>query len=111
MRLNTVKSPNAVSYYVIRDVSKGGKRSTKIVEKLGTHEELLVKCGGQDPVAWAKAYIEELNRQEKEGLFEYCAKYSSAKQLTKDQQREFKGGICFYNRSITNWTWQDLSED
>lgn len=95
MRLNTVKSPNSTSYYVIRDVIQGGKRSTKIVEKLGTHEELLAKCGDQDPVAWAKTYIEELNRQEKEGQFEYVAKYSSAKQLTKGQQREFKGGYLF----------------
>ena len=95
MRLNTIKSPNATSYYVIKDVVKGGKRSTRIVEKLGTHEELLAKCGDQDPVEWAKAYIEELNRQEKEGQFEYVAKYSSAKQLPKGQQREFKGGYLF----------------
>lgn len=95
MRLNTVKSPNAISYYVIKDVVKNGKRSTRVVEKLGTHEELLTKCGDQDPLDWANAYIEELNRQEKDGQFEYVAKYSSAKQLPKEQQRHFKGGYLF----------------
>lgn len=95
MRLNTVKSPNAISYYVIKDVNKGGKRSTRIVEKLGTREDLLTKCGDQDPIDWAKAYIEELNRQEKEGQFEYVAKYSSSKQLVKGRQRQFKGGYLF----------------
>ena len=95
MRLNTVKSPNAVSYYVIEDYKKNGRRSTKVVEKLGTHEELVEKCGDMDPVAWAKAYIEELNRQEKESQFEYIAKYSSAKQIEKDKQRNYKGGYLF----------------
>lgn len=95
MRLNTVKSVNATSYYVIKDIEKNGKRSTRVVEKLGTHEELLEKCGDMDPLDWAKAYIEELNRQEKDGQFEYVAKYSSAKQLSKGQQRKFKGGYLF----------------
>ena len=80
---------------MIKDIEKNGKRSTRVVEKLGTHEELLAKCGDLEPLDWAKAYIEELNRQEKDGQFEYIAKYSSAKKLKKGQQREFKGGYLF----------------
>ena len=95
MRLNIIKSPNATSYYVIKDYKKNGKRSTKVVEKLGTHADLLQKCGDLDPVAWANAYIEELNRKEKENEFEYVAKYSSAKMLVKDKQRLLKGGCLF----------------
>jgi transposase len=95
MRLNIIKSPNATSYYVIKDYKKNGKRSTKVVEKLGTHAELLEKCGDSDPIAWANAYIEELNRREKENEFEYVAKYSSSKMLVKDKQRLFKGGCLF----------------
>jgi len=95
MRLNTVKSPNAISYYVIKDYVKNGKRSSKVVEKLGTQEDLLTRSGGQDPVEWAKAYVEGLNRQEKEGQFEYVAKYSSARLLQKGQQRKYRGGYLF----------------
>jgi transposase len=95
MRLNIIKSPNATSYYVIKDYKKNGKRSTKVVEKLGTLAELLEKCGDSDPVAWANAYIEELNRREKENEFEYVAQYSSSKMLVKDRQRLFKGGCLF----------------
>jgi len=62
------------SYYVIKDYKKNGKRSTKVVEKLGTHAELLKKCGDLDPVAWANTYIEELNRKENENELEYVAK-------------------------------------
>ena len=95
MRLNTVKSPNATSYYVIKDCFKNGKRTTKVVEKLGTHDQLLKKCGDRDPLAWAKAYVEELNRKEDECQFEYIAKYSSTRQLEKGRQCKFKGGYLF----------------
>ena len=95
MRLNIVRSPNATSYYVIKDIVRNGKRSSKTVEKLGTHQEVLARSGGQDPVEWAKAHIDELNRLEKEGQLEYVARYSSARQLPKGQQRQFKGGYLF----------------
>ncbi|MDD4767949.1 MAG: hypothetical protein PHF87_10305 [Desulfotomaculaceae bacterium] len=42
-----------------------GKRSTKVVEKLGTFAELKQKLNGQDPIEWAKSYVEELNKKEK----------------------------------------------
>ena len=87
------------SYYVIKDYKKNGKRSTKVVEKLGTHAELLKKCGDLDPVAWANTYIEELNRKENENELEYVAKYSSSKMLVKGKQRRFKGG-CLFVKSL-----------
>lgn len=95
MRLNTVKSPNATSYYVIKDYIRNGKRTSKVVEKLGTHEQLLKKCGDLDPREWAKAYVEELNSKEDDSQFEYIAKYSSRKQIEKGKQRRFKGGYLF----------------
>ncbi|SDF81783.1 hypothetical protein SAMN04488499_10891, partial [Sporomusa acidovorans] len=65
MRLNIVKSKNAQSLYVIRSTYENGRHSSKIVEKLGTYDELLKKLNGNDPIAWAKAYIAELNTIEK----------------------------------------------
>ena len=41
MRLSLSKSKNATSLYVIKDVIEGNKRTTKIVEKLGTVKELI----------------------------------------------------------------------
>ena len=95
MRLNIVKSPNATSYYVIKDYMKNGKRTSKVVEKLGTYDQLVLRCGDRDPLAWAKAYVEELNRQEKDSQFEYIAKYSSRRQIEKGVQRKYKGGYLF----------------
>ena len=59
MRLTFSKSKNAESIYVIDDVMVDGKRTTKIVESLGTVAELREKLKGKDPYEWAKAYIEE----------------------------------------------------
>ena len=95
MRLNIVRSPNATSYYVIKDYMKNGKRTSKVEEKLGTHEQILEKCGDMDPEAWARAYIEALNQKEKEAQFEYIARYSSSRQIKKDQQRQYQGGYLF----------------
>ena len=67
MRLMKSVSTNAVSLYVIKSTNVNGRRSTKIVEKLGTYAQLKEKLGGEDPEEWAIRYIEELNKKEKEG--------------------------------------------
>lgn len=63
MRLQISKSKNAQSFYVIRSCYINGKHSSKVVEKLGTYEELKKKH--DDTVAWAKEYIQQLNELEK----------------------------------------------
>jgi transposase len=95
MRLSVSKSKNATSLYVIQSVYENGRRSTKVVEKLGTVAELQQKLNGRDPIEWAKAYIEELNQKEKEQSREIIVKYSPSKVLSKDQQRLFNGGYLF----------------
>ena len=65
MRLSISKSKNATSLYVIKSVYENGKRSTRVVEKLGTVAELQQKINGQEPIEWAKSYIEELNKKKK----------------------------------------------
>jgi len=95
MRLSISKSPNATSYYVIKDYYDNGKRTSKIVEKLGTEKELKEKLGNQDPIEWAKQYIEELNKREKEEKREVLVKYSPTKLISKDDQHSFNGGYVF----------------
>ena len=81
MRLNIVKSPNAKQLYVIKSYRKNGKNTSKIVEKLGTYEELLKTH--KDPIKWAKEYIEELNKIEKAQNREVIVKYSPLIQINK----------------------------
>ncbi|MGB4090499.1 MAG: IS1634 family transposase, partial [Ruminococcus flavefaciens] len=86
-------------YYVIRDYYNGRKRTSKIVEKLGNDRELRERLNGRDPVAWAREYIAELNRLEKEGIEpEVIARYSPAKQIGKDIRQSYHGGYLFLQR-------------
>lgn len=95
MRLKITKSKNAASLYVIKSIYKNGTRTSKIVEKLGTEAELRKKLNGADPYEWAKKYIEELNRKEKEENQEVMVKYSPSKLIPKDKQHSFNGGYLF----------------
>ena len=95
MRLMISKSPNAQSLYVIKSVFQDGKRSSKIVEKLGTYDELQIKLNGEDPIAWAKNYIDELNKMDKEDKHKVMVQYSPTKLIEKDQQHSFNGGYLF----------------
>ena len=95
MRLSISKSKNSTSLYVIKSTYENGLHSSKIVEKLGTVNELSKKLNGQDPIEWAKKYIEELNKKEKEEKHEVLVKYSPSKVITKDEQRIFNGGYLF----------------
>lgn len=95
MRLCISKSKNASSLYVTKSVYKNGKRTTKVVEKLGTYAELEKNLNGQDPIEWAKKYIKELNQKEKEENREVIVKYSPSRVISKDEQRSFNGGYLF----------------
>ena len=95
MRLSFSRSKNSTSLYVIKDVTKKNKRTTQIVEKLGTVKELEEKLNGQDPIEWAKEYIEELNEKEKEQKRDVIIKYNQSKQIERDIQRSFNGGYLF----------------
>jgi transposase len=98
MRLKVSKSKNAASLYVIKSTYINGIHSSKIVEKLGTYDELKEKLGGQDPYQWAKEYIAELNKQEKENKRKIMVPYSPNKLIPKDEQRSFNGGYLFLQK-------------
>ena len=100
MRLNVTKSKNAASLYVVKSIynAKTQSNTSKIVEKLGTEAELREKLNGQDPYEWAKAYIKDLNRQEKEETSKIMVQYSPTKLIDKDKQRTYNGGYLFLQK-------------
>ena len=96
MRLSLVKSKNATQFYVIKSFrDSNGKNTSKIIEKLGNLEEVTKKANGQDPIEWAKKYIDVLNEKEKNQSLEIIAKFSSVNQIPKDIQSSFNGGYLF----------------
>ena len=59
------------------------------------HTELRERLNGEDPYEWAKKYIEELNKKEKEQTRDVIVKYSQSKRVEKGIQRSFNGGYLF----------------
>lgn len=99
LRLNLVKSKNAIQFYVIKSYRENGINHTKIVEKLGNLEEVKRKAGAQDPYEWAKAHIEEMNRLEKEGQEpDIVVKFSPGMQIAANEQVLFNGGYLFLQK-------------
>ena len=95
MRLGKSKSRNAISYYVINDIVKNGKRTTEVIEKLGTHAELLQKLGGEDPEIWARNYIDKLNRAADKDKVTVTEKYSNDTIIDKDVGSLYSAGHLF----------------
>lgn len=97
MRLQIIKSKNAQSLYVVKSVYHNKKRTNKVVEKLGTYENLKETLN-EDPIKWAKNYVEKLNQQEKEGTRNILVKYNPTKIIEKNQQNSFNGGYLFLEK-------------
>lgn len=95
MRLKISESKNSLSFYVIKDVYNNGNRTTKIVETLGTEKVVREKAGGRDPQEWAKEYIAELNKKEKESKRKVIIERHQSKLITKGEQHSYNGGYLF----------------
>ncbi len=95
MRVKKSISKNSVSYSIIKDVYRNGKKTSKVVEALGNEEEILEKHPGVDPYTWAKEYAKELTRKEKEKNHQVIAKYSPTKQISLNKQKLFNAGYLF----------------
>lgn len=97
MRLQIIKSKNAQSLYVVKSVYHNKKRTNKVVEKLGTYDKLKETLN-EDPIQWAKNYVEELNKQERAGTRNVLVKYNPTKIIEKYQQNSFNGGYLFLEK-------------
>lgn len=99
MRLQVSRTKNAASFYVVKSIYANGKRTNKVVEKLGTYAELKTKLGDKDPYEWAEEYVVELNRLEKEGQEPVViAKHSPSTLINKGEQRSFNAGYLFLQK-------------
>ena len=67
MRLGISKSKNTINYYIIKDYTKNGKRSTKNVHRIGNLEEVKQLAGHKDYNTWLKEYVKKYNE-------DYCKK-------------------------------------
>jgi transposase len=98
MRLSKSVSPNATSLYVIKSVIVDGKRTSKIVEKLGTLKEIEERLGGRDPIEWANEHVARLNEEEKAGRSEVTARFSPSKTIPMGEEALYDGGYLFLQK-------------
>lgn len=94
MRLQIIRSKNAASLYVVKSVYENQKRSSKVVEKLGTLADLTERLQGEDPIEWGRKYAAELSRKENESQRKILVEYSPVEGIS-DGQRVFNGGYLF----------------
>lgn len=95
MRLSVSRSKNAASLYVKEDYYVGGKRSTVIVEKLGTEAEIRERLNGGDPYEWAREYIATLNAKKQEEQQAILVKFLPERTIPLGEQRRFNAGYLF----------------
>lgn len=63
MRLSYSKSKNTTLFYIIKDYTKNGKRSTKIVKRIGNLDDVKTMAGNQDYKVWLKEYAKTYNEE------------------------------------------------
>jgi transposase len=114
MRLKISRSKNSASLYVTKTVYVNKKERTITVEKLGTEKELREKLNGQDPYAWAREYITNLNKKEKEESRQVIIKRTQSKLINKGEQLSYNGGYLFlqqlYHSLKLNQICSDISQ-
>ena len=97
MRLSYSKSKNTTLFYIIKDYTKNGKRSTKIVKRIGNLEDVKIMAGNQDYNEWLKDYVKKYNE-------EHChsetilIKKNNKKIIDKDIRTSFNVGYLFLEK-------------
>lgn len=102
MRLSLVKSKNTTQFYIIQSYrDEKGKNTSKIIEKLGNEQEVIKKANGEDPIIWAKKYIEKKNKKVQENIAIYYEKHIEGITLD-DKQKIFNIGYIFLKDIYNN---------
>ena len=110
MRLQIIKSKNAASLYIVKSIYENRKRSSKVVEKLGTYAELKKKLNGEDPIEWGKKCAAELTLKEKQSKRKILVEYSPADKIP-DGRCLFNGGYLFLQQIYNSLGLSKLCED
>ena len=96
LRINTNKDGSR-NYYILESYrSNSGKSTTRIVRKLGTHEQLLKEHA--DPEAWANELVTEMNREAAAKKQDIFVRFSPSTQLERDVACLYNGGYLFLQK-------------
>lgn len=107
MRLGISKSKNTINYYIIKDYTKNGKRSTKNVERIGNLEEIKKMAGKQDYKDWLKDYVKKYNEEhcKKEIII---IKKNNKKIIDSNVNNKFNIGYLFLEKLYNELKIKDI---
>ena len=110
MRLGISKSKNTINYYIIKDYTKNGKRSTKHIERIGNLEEVKQKAGNQDYKQWLKEYVKNYNEEhcQKEII---TIKKNNKKIINSNINNKFNVGYLFLQKLYNQLKINDICND
>ena len=96
LRINTNKD-GSQNYYILESYrSNNGKSTTRIIKKLGTHDQLLKEH--DDPKAWAESVVKEMNEQVYAKKQDILVKFSPTVQMERDTMHLYNGGYLFLQK-------------
>ena len=110
MRLGISKSKNTVNYYIIKDYTKNGKRSTKHVLRIGNLEEVKKLAGNMDYKEWLKIFVQKYNEEhcKKEII---TIKKNNKKVISKDLNNSFNVGYLFLEKIYNDLNIKNICEN
>ena len=94
MRIMKGKSSNP-TYHVIQDVRRNGKRSTEIIENLGSASEICEKYHVSDADAWAAYSIKRKREEAASKDHKVLVSYNTSAVIDKDKRLSFNAGYLF----------------
>ena len=110
MKVNVVRSKNAVSLYIAKSIRINGKSTSVIVEKLGTLEEVREKAGDMDPYQWAKQRAAFLTKEENKEKRDIKITLSNHKLIEPNTQSTFNVGYLFLQKIFYELKLDQLCE-
>ena len=110
MRLKVSKSKNTTLFYIIKDYTKNGKRSTKIVKRIGNIEDVKIMAGNMDYNIWLKEYVKKFN--EEHGHNEtILIKKNNNRLIEKDVNKLFNVGYLFLEKIYNDLNIKNVCEE
>ena len=113
MRLSYSKSKNTINYYIIKDYTKNGKRSTKKVERIGNLEEVKIMAGNKDYKQWLKEYVKKYNKEHNKSET-IIIKKNNKKIISMNNKISFNVGYLFlkkiYNQLKLNKVCNEIQQ-
>jgi transposase len=94
-----MKTSTSTLLYIVKSFrDDNGKGTTKIIEKLGTVEEVKNAHPGEDPYEYGRRRAIELTLKEKEESREIMITVSSSRLIDNNKQRSYNGGYLFIQK-------------